>query len=637
MLRPLRSPTAPTLLLAGGLALFGVCRAAPPTRVATAPALSACAAPAGLTPIPVVQGQADRSPLEGQMVTTWGVVTADFAGPPPALGGLFLQDPQGDGDSRTSDALFVRLDSAHTLQVGEAVRVRGRVTEVDGQTTLADATEWQRCGRGPVVPVATLPVDAAGFEAFEGMRVRVAEPMTVVEHYQLGRFGQVVLAAGGRQWQPTQRGAPGAAADSQARAQLRTRLILDDATLAQNPDPLVFGRGGQPLSATNTLRAGDVVRELEGILTFTGGGHTSAPPAWRMRPVPDRPPVFEAANPRPLAPRPVGGTLRVSAFNVLNYFNTFGRGACTLGAGGPPTDCRGAPDSVDFARQAAKIVAALVAIDADILGLIEIENDGYGPASAIADLVQRLNATTAPGTYALLDVDARTGLHDALGDDAIKVGLLYKPARVTPSGRTAVLATRAFVFGGDGAPRSRPSLVQAFTQPDGETLVVSVNHFKSKGSACEEPDVSDGQGHCNAVRTRAARALAAFLASDPTGTGDPDVLLLGDLNANAQEDPVRVLREAGFADLEAQFVGEASYSYLFDGRLGRLDHALASASLTAQVTGVTLWHINADEPPVLGYERAFKSAAQREQLYAPDPFRSSDHDPVVVGVRLRAR
>jgi len=278
-----------------------------------------------------------------------------------------------------------------------------------------------------------------------------------------------------------------------------------------------------------------------------------------------------------------------------------------------------------------------VAIDADILGLIEIENDGYGPASAIADLVQRLNAATAPGTYALLDVDARTGLPNALGDDAIKVGLLYKPARVTPSGRTAALNTRDFVFAGDGAPRNRPSLVQAFTQPDGETLVVSVHHLKSKGSACDEPEVRDGQGQCNAVRTRAAGALAAFLASDPTGTGDPDVLLLGDLNANAAEDPVRVLREAGFTDLEAQFAGEVRYSYLFDGRLGQLDHALASASLTAQVTGVTVWHINADEPPVLGYERAFKSAAQRDRLYAPDPFRSSDHDPVVVGVVLRSR
>jgi predicted extracellular nuclease len=601
-----------------------------------------CAAPTGLTPIPTIQGAGDRSPLEGQEVTTWGVITADYRGPALALGGVYLQDPVGDASVRTSDALFVHTDTlalAASGRAGDAVRVRGIVAEVDGQTTLRAVSAWQACGTGPAVTASplVLPADDDALEALEGMRVRVPEPLTVVEHYQLGRFGQVVLAAGGRQWQPTQRQAPGAAAESLARVQTRARLVLDDATLTQNPDPIVFARGGAPLSASNTLRAGDVVRDLEGVLTFTDGGHSSAPPAWRLRPVADRPPQFEASNPRPLAPAPVGGTLRVSAFNVLNYFNTFGRGACTLGDAGSATDCRGAPDSVDFARQAAKIVSALVAIDADILGLVEIENDGYHSTSAIADLVHRLNAATAPGTYALLDVDARTGIRNALGDDAIKVGLLYKPARVSPSGRTAVLATREFVFGGDSLPRSRPSLVQAFTQPDGETLVVSVNHFKSKGSACEVPDAGDGQGHCNVVRTRAVRALATFLAGDPTGTGDPDILLLGDLNANTQEDPVRVLREAGFADLEAQFMGDDSYSYLFDGRLGRLDHALATSSLSAQVTGVTVWHINADEPPVLGYERAFKSAAQREQLYAPDPFRSSDHDPVVVGVRLRAK
>ena len=61
-----------------------------------------------------------------------------------------------------------------------------------------------------------------------------------------------------------------------------------------------------------------------------------------------------------------------------------------------------------------------------------------------------------------------------------------------------------------------------------------------------------------------------------------------------------------------------------------------SPSLAAQITGVTTWHINADEPSVLGYESAFKSAAQRTALYAPDPFRSSDHDPLIVGVQLGA-
>ncbi len=630
------------LLTVGALLLYTAtgCRTAsrttPAPERATTEAL-ACAQATGLTLIPVIQGRGDQSPMQGQTVTTWGVITADYSGPAPALGGIYLQDPSGDGDALTSDALFVRLQAAQTATVGDAVRLTGRVEELDGQTSLVDVTNWQSCGRGPSItaPPLLLSSDDA-LEPFEGMRVRASEALTVVEHFQLSRFGQVVLAAGERQWQPTQLGEPGEAAEARAVEQLRARIILDDTNNAQNPDPIAFARGGAELSASNTLRAGDVVRNLEGVLTFTGGGHSSAPPAWRVRPVADRPPQFEATNVRPLAPNAVGGTLRVSAFNVLNYFNTFGRGACTLGDNGARTDCRGAADSADFVRQAAKIVAALRAIDADILGLIEIENDGYAPSSAISDLVNRLNNATAPGTYALLDVDARTGVRNALGDDAIKVGLLYKPARVTPSGQTAALATREFVYAGDDAPRNRPSLVQAFTQPDGETLVVSVNHLKSKGSGCDAPETSDGQGQCNAVRTRAGRTLAEFLNGDPTGTGDPDVLLLGDLNANAQEDPLRALRAAGFSDLESEFEDRTqSYSYLFDGRLGRLDHALGSPSLAAQVTGVTVWHINADEPPVLGYSQAFKTAGQRALLYAPDAFRSSDHDPVLVGIQLR--
>jgi uncharacterized protein len=171
-------------------------------------------------------------------------------------------------------------------------------------------------------------------------------------------------------------------------------------------------------------------------------------------------------------------------------------------------------------------------MDPDILGVNELENDGYGPTSAIQFLVDRLNAATASGTYAFIDIDANTAQVNALGTDAIKVALLYKPAVVTPVGQTAVLNTEAFVNGGDSAPRSRPSLAQAFEQnANGQRFIVDINHLKSKGSACDAPDAGDGQGNCNAVRVQAAQTLIAWLASNPTGTGDPDVLLIGDYNS----------------------------------------------------------------------------------------------------------
>jgi predicted extracellular nuclease len=425
---------------------------------------------------------------------------------------------------------------------------------------------------------------------------------------------------------------------------------VDDATNAQNPDPIPFARGGQPLSATNTLRGGDTVDGITGVLTYTWAGNAASGNAYRLRPigalggtVPD----FQPTNPRPAAPEAVGGSLKVASFNVLNYFNTFGRTSCTFGVGGATAECRGADNAAEFERQAAKTVSAIVALDADVVGLIEIENDGYGPGSAIRDLVDRLNAVAGPGTYAVLDVDTATGQANAAGTDAIKVGFIYRPASAMPVGTTAVLNTGAFgdftLRNGSVIGRNRPAVTQAFQDvAGGGRVVVSVNHLKSKGSSCadnaspvpSDPDTGDGQGNCNLTRTQAAKELVAWLAGDPTGTGDSDVLVIGDLNAYAKEDPVRAMTAAGYTDLIAEHIGERAYSYVFDGQWGYLDHALGSASLRPQVTGVTEWHINADEPPVLDYNTNFKTPNLVTELYAPDPYRSSDHDPVLIGLAL---
>jgi predicted extracellular nuclease len=280
----------------------------------------------------------------------------------------------------------------------------------------------------------------------------------------------------------------------------------------------------------------------------------------------------------------------------------------------------------------AKTIPAILGADADVLGVNEIENDGYGPQSAIAELVDQLNAATAPGTYAFIDVDAATRQVNAMGTDAIKVGLIYKPASVKPVGTTAALNSEAFVNGGDGAPRSRPALAQAFEQPNRARFIVTVNHLKSKGSTCDAPDAGDGQGNCNAVRINAATQLVSWLATDPTETADPDVLIVGDLNSYAKEDPITVLLRGGYTNLIEARVGQEAYSYAFDGQWGYLDHALASSALVPQVTGVTEWHINADEPSVLDYNTNFKSPGQVASLYADDQYRIADHDPVLVGL-----
>ena len=599
---------------------------------------------ADTTPIPAIQGSGTTAALTGTR-TTRGVVVADYeGGASGSLRGFYLQDPVGDGDAATSDAIFVFNGSnENSVDLGDVVTVQGSVSEFQDQTQMSVAPgNIVVCGTGTVAPTeVTLPMASpTAFEKYEGMSVTFPQELSVTEHFQLGRFGQVTVSSGGRLVQPTNVVAPGPAAIALQAQNDLNRVIIDDTLNNQNPDPIIWGRGGRPLSAENTLRGGDTTTGATGVLTYTWAGNAASGNAWRLRPVDQTGTgiTFEAANPRPTSAPDVGGAVQVAGMNLLNYFNTFDGlpdrvDNCTGGVVGAPTDCRGADTQVELDRQTAKTVAAITSIDADVIGVNEIENDGYGPDSAISDLVDAVNASVGAGTYAFIDADARTGQVDALGDDAIKVGFLYKPAAVTPVGATAVLNTVAFVNGGDSAPRNRPSLAQAWRSAvTGGVFVTDVNHLKSKGSACDAPDADDGQANCAQVRTRAVGMLLDWLGSDPTGTGDEDVLLVGDYNSYAKETPIATLEAGGFTNLVEKFQGADAYSYAFDGQWGYLDQALGSPTLVGQVTGVADYHINADEPSVLDYNTDFKSAGQVESLYAPDEFRVSDHDPVLVGL-----
>lgn len=600
-----------------------------------------CAQP--YTTIPAIQGSGATAALTGSQ-TTQGVVVADYEGPSPALRGFFIQDALGDGNPATSDGIFVFEGSnANTVSLGDIVRVTGTAGENQGQSQISVGT-IVKCGTGSVAPTnVTLPFSLVDYpERYEGMLVQLPQTMYVTEHFQLGRFGQVVLSSGGRLQQPTNVVAPGAPALALQSQNNLNKIILDDASQAQNPDPILFGRGGNPLSAGNTLRGGDTATDIVGVMTYTWAGNAASGNAYRIRPINALNGYvnFNAANPRPTSAPAVGGSLKVVGINLLNFFNTFDGlpdvvDNCTFGVGGAPADCRGADTQAEFDRQWAKTVNAILAMNPDVIGLNEIENDGYGSTSAIQYLVDQLNTVTAPGTYAFINVDTATGQINALGTDAIKVGMIYKPASVTPVGQTAALNTVAFVNGGDGAPRSRPSLAQAFEQnANSERFIVNINHLKSKGSACNTPDAGDGQGNCNLVRLNAANELTSWLASDPTGTGDPDVLLIGDYNSYAMEDPITAIKNAGFTNLIESFLGPDAYSYVFDGQWGYLDHAFGSPSILSQITGVGDYHINADEPSVLDYNTDFKTVNLQNTLYAPDQFRVSDHDPVLIGLCL---
>ncbi|MBK1988118.1 ExeM/NucH family extracellular endonuclease [Sphaerospermopsis aphanizomenoides BCCUSP55] len=568
--------------------------------------------------------------------TIEGIVTRAFLGA-SQLNGFYVQeeDADADGDSTTSEAIFVYDPTGlFTGNVGDKVRVTGTVGEytstssgvTSSLTQLSSITSVVDLGANvlPTVTNIQLPVTSVtDLESYEGMLVNLSAgtgSLTVTEHFQLGRFGQVLLSAtgasnqsgtDGRLEQYTQFNAPSVSGYAAYLAEIAKReIILDDGSSTQNPDPILFGRNGQPLSASNTLRGGDTVDSITGILDQRFEGYRIQTSTGVN---------FTGTNSRPHTSPNVGGTLKVASFNVLNYFNGNGAG------GGFPTP-RGAENLTEFNRQRDKIIQAIINSGADVMGLMEMENDGYGSTSAIQDLVNGLNAIAGAGTYAFINPGT------SLGTDQITVALIYKPGQVTFVGAAATMAdgygTGAFDVVG------RKPLAQTFQQnSNGEQFTVVVNHFKSKGSSSGgvgDNDIGDGQGFSNGTRTRQAQDLAAWLATNPTGTTDSDYLIIGDLNAYAQENPLTTLATAGYNNL----LPNTSYSYVFDGQWGSLDHALANSSLAAQVTGAEKWHINSDEPTVLDYNTNFKSVGQQTSLYNADQYRASDHDPVIIGLNL---
>jgi predicted extracellular nuclease len=601
----------------------------------------ACGDP--FTPIYQVQGDGLASPLVGTQVSVEGIVVGDFQDNASEdngdLDGFHVQDPDGDGDPMTSDGVFAYappwLSGIPDVAVGDGVRVRGTVSEYYGLTEISVTQVWI-CSSDNAVPVPaelSLPVTSLDdLEPYEGMLVTFPQDLVISEYYNFDRYGEIVLTSE-RLDQPTAFVEPGSAAVALADQNLLDRITLDDGRTASNPDPAIHPNG-DVFDLTNLFRGGDLVSNVTGVLDYSYD-------LYRVQPTQGA--DYTPANLRTAQPDDVSGNLKVASFNVLNYFTTLDAIQDDYPALNDPADdvcgplenqeCRGADTSTEFNRQKAKIVAALVAIDADVVGLIEIENHtGDVPT---ADLVAGLNDVLGAGTYGYI----ATG---AIGTDAIRQAFLYKLAMVTPLGAHAILDTSV-------DPRflddyNRPVLAQTFMDnATGGIFTVAVNHLKSKGSDCnaiDDPDLGDGAGNCNLTRKAAAEAMVDWLASDPTGSGDDDYLIIGDLNSYDMEDPIDAIKagpddmlgtEDDYTDLIYQYLGERAYSYVFDGQIGYLDHALANPDLLEEVTGVTVWHINADEPDLIDYDMTFKQDAQ-DALYAPDAYRSSDHDPVIAGL-----
>ena len=452
--------------------------------------------------------------------------------------------------------------------------------EMPGQLAIAD---------GASITLARAPSD---WRALEGKYLRIAAPLTLVGTEGLERFGELTVAFEGRLWQPTEVAIPGSAGYSQVMADnQRRRLLLDDGSDARDPQQVPY------LSSDAVLRTGMQLRGVEGRVRVDAQGRPRLQLGRALAlPSPQRPAVPS-----------VEGSLKVAAFNLENFFNGDGKGA------GFPT-LRGAKTLEEHQAQLQKLIATIGPLDADVAALMELENDGYGPQSAIATLVDALN-TASGGAGDWRFVDARKGP----GDNPIRVGIIYRASRVRPLGAPATLE------GGPFAEHSRVPLAQAFqASTGGAPFMVVANHFKSKGcrdASAADADRDDGQGCWNATRVASAQRLDAWMKADPTGTGARDAVLLGDFNAYAMEDPIRALRSAGWQDAFALAKVERPYSYVYNGYSGRLDHALLNEGMARRLAGAAEWHSNADEMDASGY--------QKRNVYGP--WRSSDHDPLLLG------
>ncbi|TDE12982.1 ExeM/NucH family extracellular endonuclease [Jiangella asiatica] len=590
--------------------------------------------------IPEIQGTGADSPLAGAVVTTSGVVTATY--PTGGFAGYYLQTPGSGGDEPRagSDAVFVYSpDTVGDVEIGDHVEVTGEVTEYFGLTEIEVADDGLEPLPEPaeaVKPVTfELPADAAGREVYEGMLVRPVDGYVVSDTFALGgwgssAFGSIGLGLGGPLVQETDVAAPGtpeydaAVADNAARA-----VTLDDgqsnrtATSAEVP---YLSTGAPPRTGAGVTFHQDVIFDYRFQWNFQPTEPVTGP-------APDVV-TFDTGNSRAAnaAPEDVGGDLKIATFNVLNYFTTLGvdlpgcepyvdrEGNPISVAGG--CDARGAWDEENLERQEGKIVAAINGLGADVVSLEEIENSakfGTDRDEALAILVEALNEDAGAGTWAYVASPAQ--LPPLADEDVIRNAFIYRTAAVEPVGEAVILT-------GDPAfDNAREPLAQRFVSVEsGYEFLAIVNHFKSKGGDCGEPP----EGCFDADRVAQAESLVAFADGLAEQTGVEDVFLLGDFNAYGQENPMRVLYEAGYTDLNSAYAGE--HTYVFDGKVGSLDHVLASSSVTEAglVSGVDVWSVNSVESVLFEYSRFNYFASH---LFEPDTvFRASDHDPILVGV-----
>jgi len=526
------------------------------------------------TPITAIQGNGYHSPLVDSQQAVRGTVTLVSDG-----SGFYIEDTETVFDKRSSRAMFVAdTELARSVRPGQQLVLSGRVSEsgsrLDKLTALVDITRFEICAEQAELPLTrvALPMSSAEREALEGMRVDLEQTLTLTDVYNLAE-GELTLSSNGVLRVPTEVAMPG------TEARRLEKANRDHSIVAALP------------AAGDSMAVGATTRKVMGIMGHDGRA---------QRLFLDAAPEVSFAPPSPPGP-PGAESVRIITSNLLNFFNGDGKGR------GFPTE-RGAASLDEFVAQAGRIQAVMTQLQPDLLAVQELENDGFGPDSAAQALLDTLNKTgnsdwafVAPGP-------------DGIGGDVITVGLFYRQHALHPVGSPRVLDSPEFRH------LSRQPLAQLFREPGtGATFLVAVNHLKSKGSCPESgvnADQEDGQGCWNRARVDAVKAEVRWLESLASDLDTNHILVLGDMNAWRNEDPIRQFSGSGFIDLVERLSGLPQYSFLYWGQTGTLDYIFASPSLAGFARRAEIWHINADWPAGMNQPRPW--------------LRASDHDPVMV-------
>ncbi|MEZ8692750.1 ExeM/NucH family extracellular endonuclease [Vibrio splendidus] len=577
--------------------------------------------------------------------------------------GFYMQDETPDSDPKTSDGIFVVGDITG-LSVGDKVQVNGPVEENFGWTQIP-ATTIKAVGTGSVTAVNLDQVASDSefdftLERHEGMLVNItsAVDMRVSRSYSMDEGPQrynLVLSQGKESVHPNQANFPGTdeaakAADCNDDARLVVESFAKD-TVGAPAWYSDFAKTDidQNGSTEDFIRVGDRASNLQGVL-----GYSYSDYRFYVTEDANNDTFIARGNNRDLAPKVDAGDVRIATFNVQEFFNS-------LQGGGESNDflafdaTPGAQDSTQFDHQTAKLVAALTALDADIVGLMEIENNGFEESSAISYLVTQLNADLPEAKQ--YNIASSEGL-TTVGELATANFVIFRPSTVGLDSLQVIPMPKQEAENGEFTTQ-HAAVVPVFSFKDREEkLVVAVNHFADKDQIClEDTSDDDRQGGCENLRVSAADYLGQKLAKM-----EGEKVILGSLNAFNNEDAITVLTDRSGAPenyeiktAEKTFIGEESLheegvivadSYGFENVMqivdpnsynvvqgdenGSLDYILTSAGLKSKVIGATHWNINASESQTLD------SRHELGQAYS-DSFRAAGHDPVVLSIAFAGK